>query len=266
MKNQTMHMKVAFENRTYLLNRFPDSFNDLLDQVTDKVKTPLGNQPHFYFVDNDGDMIVVADNADLVNIKEVCKLEGKEVCKLIVDRPISTSQSSPGRDCGCSQQGASFDSVKYFDYLKKRLPEFSEEFVSCIEKGLPCEECLGIGKLKDLSKCYNCYGRGIRPMNNQFKLILQIIDFKFKQLLLDPLSAFVNGEFKLDGQSQGRLDKRIGLFKESGSSIEDTHRCDQKPQLPVTQSLGMTGDMEKTVGRLRTPSSPEDNLKPHIDD
>jgi hypothetical protein len=261
MKSQAIHMKVTFENRTYLLNRFPESFIDLLEQVADKLKTSVGPQANFYFVDRDGDMIVVADSSDLANVKEVCKLEGKEVCKLALEKQPTAGQLGAGRSGGCSHNCGAFDSVKYLDFLKKRLPEFTDEFTNCIEKGLPCEDCLGMGKLKDLSKCFNCYGRGIRPMNSQFKLIMQIIDFKLKQLILDPLAAFVNGEFKYEGQRE----KRQGNLKDSCSSIEDTMRGDQKQISPQQHGQDL-GDQEKTVGRRRTPSIPDDNMKQIMDD
>lgn len=211
MSSQPIHMKVNFGERHYILSRFPDSFGDLLAQVADKVKTPLSRDTICYFTDKEGDRIVVAEDADLTNVLEVCRLEGKNICKLAVELPgagklRNTSQSaSTHHNC--------FDAAKYLDFLKKNLPSVQEDFARCFGQGMPCEECLGVGKTKDMAKCENCYGRGIRPVTKQMRIIMHYIDLRFQQLIQAPLEAFVASD------SHETMDRVMA--RDSHSSYED---------------------------------------------
>jgi PB1 domain len=260
-----MHMKIGFEDRSYLLNRFPTTFADLLTQFIDKVKLTLGSQPSFYYVDNDGDMIVVADDSDLSNVKDVCRMEGKELCKLIVDRPAtvtpkSTADNKAGTACGGQCNG--FDSSKYYHFLKSRLPRFSEEFTECMNKGMPCEDCLGIGKSKDGSKCCNCYGRGIRPLNNQFKLMIQIMDFKLREYILEPLEIFVmSGGSTMDFPGKGTKKP----FNQRGSSSSLEENPGKKESLGFPNSSIFGGSLKKD-SHPDNQNSFKDKMKANLDD
>ncbi len=206
-------MKVSFGERHYMLSRFPDSFGDLLMQVADKIKTPLSRETVCYFTDKEGDRIVVAEDADLVNVLEVCRLEGKNICKLAVELPGSGKAKAAGLPTSHHQN--CFDAAKYLDFLKKSLPSVQEDFARCFGQGMPCEECLGVGKTKDLAKCENCYGRGIRPITKQMRIIMHYIDLRFQQLIQAPLKAFVASD------SHEGIDRLMA--RDSLSSYEDNY-------------------------------------------
>lgn len=209
MRHQ-MHMKVAFDERNYLLNRFPESFADLLAQVEDKVRRPLGSDLEVYFVDKDGDRIMVAEDADLANVREVCRLEGKDVCKLAVGLPEAARRRPeplPASHQNCVDGG------RYLAYLKRALPAVQEDFARCFEQGMPCEDCLGVGKTRDSAKCENCYGRGVRPLTKQMKIVMQYVDLRLQQLLLAPLEIFMaSDQFEAERHTKP---------KDSSSSLEE---------------------------------------------
>lgn len=256
-----MHMKIGYDDRSYLLSKLPTTFAELSAGVIEKVKLPPGTQPAFYYVDNDGDMIVVADDADLANVKDVCRMEGKDLCKLIVDKPQAGSpRADADQRAGSCTQCNGFDSTKYFHFLKAKLPSFSEEFSECLNKGLPCEDCFGVGKAKDGSKCYNCYGRGIRPLNNQFKLMMQIMDFKIKEYIFEPLEIFVkSGGSSMDLPAKGM--QSPFNQKASHSSIEEI--IGKKETLAFPNSSLFGGPMKKENDNLSTVT---ENQKANIDD
>lgn len=211
-----MHMKVSFEAKNYLLNRYPDSFADLVAQIEEKTKRSLGRAFECCFVDKDGDRIMVGEDADLLNVREVCRLEGKDVCKLAVELP--DSHSRPESPSSHSQHCV--DGARYLAFLKKNLPAVQEDFARCFAQGMPCEECLGQGKTADSGKCENCYGRGVRPLTRQMKIIMQYIDLRFQQLLLAPLETFMASDFKdIERASRGR---------DSSTSLEDVGKPENK--------------------------------------
>jgi hypothetical protein len=228
MRSHQMHMKVCFEQRNYLLNRFPESFTDLMTQIEDKVKRPLSREVECFFVDKDGDRIMVAEDADLLNVREVCRLEGKDVCKLIVELPENgkrKAESSPTHSQHCVDGG------RYLTFLKKTLPTIQEDFASCFSQGMPCEECFGVGKTRDMAKCENCYGRGVRPLTKQMKMIMQYIDLRFQQLLLAPLETFMASE-NMDPD-------RLVRARDSSSSLEENlSKADNKKTQRIEHSSG----------------------------
>jgi hypothetical protein len=223
-----MHMKVCFEERNYLLNRFPESFADLMAQVEDKAKRPLSREAECFFVDKDGDRIMVAEDADLLNVREVCRLEGKDICKIAVEVPDSGKRKP---ELGTPHPHNCVDGSRYLAFLKKTLPTVQEDFARCFGQGMPCEECLGIGKTREMMKCENCYGRGVRPLTKQMKIIMQYIDLRFHQLVVAPLETFVASE-KNDSD-------RLIRARDSSSSLEDNlSRGDQKKP-PKVEHPGM---------------------------
>lgn len=226
MRSPQMHMKVCFDERNYLLNRFPESFADLMAQVEDKAKRQLSKEAECYFVDKDGDRIMVAEDADLLNVREVCRLEGKDICKIAVEVPDSGKRR---QEQGPSHPHHCVDGSRYLAFLKKTLPTVHEDFARCFSQGMPCEECFGIGKTRDMMKCENCYGRGVRPLTKQMKLIMQYIDLKFQQLVVAPLETFVASD-KNDSD-------RLLRGRDSSSSLDDNlSKGDPKKQSKVDLS------------------------------
>ena len=263
-----MHMKVSFEHRNFLLNRFPATYADLLAQVADKVKTPLSREAVCYFTDRDGDRIVVADDSDLLNVRDVCVLEGKDVCKLAVEQDdLSKQKSFTLAYSSLNPPPQTFEAAKYLAYLKKALPPVHEDFGKCLASGMPCEDCLGVGKTKDGGKCENCYGRGVRPLTKHMKLVMQYIDFKFQQYVVAPLEAFVSSDPTDALDKPGRIQVR-----DSNSSIDDNFsKADTKK---VTKNdhmvMGFFGreppPSENGLGSPRKMSHRDDFNKQPMDD
>lgn len=200
---QSVHVKVAFQGKTYMLNKFPTTYLDLLDQVVEKLKLPSPNELSFAFIDSEDDQIVLSDDSDVLKMSEIVQSEGKKYAKLIVDNGQTDKKQvqqqpkqngDPANTCVAECPNNNFDAGKYYDYLKKHLPKSNHHFVRAVANGSPCIECQGYGKDSKSHKCENCYGQGFRPVSGQWAMITKLIDHKIQTLIMDPLEAFLGKE------------------------------------------------------------------------
>ena len=215
-----MHMKISYETQNYLLNRYPLSFTDLLTLIGDKIRKNVGRDTVLYFTDREGDKIVVADDSDLANVTDVCKLEGRDICKLSLELSHrSTQKPDPIMHNSDNNHNACFDTRSYLSYLKRNIPKVQDEFIRSFDQGMPCEECLGVGHTKQSSKCEHCYGRGLRPLSKHMSMVMQYIDYKFSHYILLPLETFVTSEAANTSHPNTR---RLNVHaRGSNSSLDD---------------------------------------------
>ena len=187
-------MKLLHQGRTYLLGSFPVSFEDLKTRFANKIKPKQTDVFEFFFRDSDSDKIVVADDEDLQKIKEIfienvggfIKIEAE-----LIEQPTLTSfkeQDFQDKNaCVNKEKAAGKVARSYHEFLSTRLPQVTSDFRKALNNGVPCEDCLGVGVLENSIKCKNCYGKGFRPLSGKWKLIINLIECKFTELVAEPL-------------------------------------------------------------------------------
>ena len=190
-----LNLRLVFEGKKYLIERFPNTRNELLIQAIEKLKLAPGKDYMLQYLETETERIVITDDSDLTVVKSLALSENRRVVQVSVERiddkgfSYPRNSSSTGLPTFASNICQSFDPVKYYEYLKNKIPSINEEFEAAMLKGVPCEECLGMKKFRG-RKCENCYGKGFRPMTPSSQLMLKLIDYKIREYVMGPLESY----------------------------------------------------------------------------
>lgn len=195
-----MPLKVAFEGCNYLVDEFPSDYKDMVRKVSAKLNRQLGRDFSLSFIDNENEKIVFSDDSDLAFALKMAVAENRKSLKIIVEKlPCEKAGGSEKNTLTSSEEApfVAFDPLKYLKFLELNLPKFNSTFEDAIgAHKLPCEECFGVGHKKSGANCENCHQTGLRPITPQIKLLLKLMDYKFKKLIMEPLRMFACGEDK----------------------------------------------------------------------
>lgn len=141
-----------------------------------------------------------------------------------------------------------------FSQLTENFSKLSPEFSSKITgTTVPCCECNGSGivhmpmcvlqngtttQTSVPKTCDNCTGSGVRPMSKETALVLKIMDWKLRELFLEPLQIFLNRMVEGEEESHSATSslKNIHLkFARSNNQMQ----LNTTAQIPFNQSFGI---------------------------
>lgn len=182
-------LKIQKGKKTFIIKK-PASIKELESKFITKFKLNNLDNISIYYLDDNKDEITIEGNEDLLTAFDYMEANLKIQIKEKIDDSNSVNFLKK-------------DHLSiYEDFLKSNLPEFQENLDEIIDKGeLPCKDCyFSEDNLNEninnddsfISKepCYKCKGKGIRKIDNNWLLILFLINFKIKQFVLDPIQTF----------------------------------------------------------------------------
>ena len=262
-----LSFRVYFEGRKYLIDRTPNTRQELLTQALEKTKLPPGKDYHLQYLETETERIMITDDSDLTVVKSLALSDNKKVVQVAIDRAddkgglFTRNSMSTGIPHSMSNS-QTFDPVKYHEYLKNKIPEISEDFETAMLKGVPCEECLGLKKCKG-KKCFNCYGKGYRPVTPMMQLYLKIIDQRIREYIMGPLEIFCSKykDEEIDAPSPAFDKILMGAPSPKGATtnnimIEPVPSCDnsileKKPTLGGLRTVPRRGGDRISEGQIK---------------
>ena len=132
---KSTNMKLLYLGRTYLLGQFPVTFDDLRTRFINKVKPKQTDDIEFFFRDSESDKIVIADNEDLLKIKEIftdktggfIKVEAQNAEQLSTTT-LKEQKQQDKNACVSQEYTRSALAHSYHEFLSTKLPQVSYEF------------------------------------------------------------------------------------------------------------------------------------------
>ena len=190
-------IKIQKGKKTFMIKK-PTSIKELESKFTSKFKLNNLDNFSFYYQDQNKDEITIEGNEDLLTAFDYMEAN----LKIRIKEKIGDSNS------------VNFLKKEhlgiYEEFLKSNLPEFEDNLEKIIDKGeLPCKDCYFSDDNSNensnnddsfISKepCYKCKGKGLRKIDNNWLLILFLINFKIKQFILNPIQTFNEDNNNID--------------------------------------------------------------------
>jgi hypothetical protein len=213
-------IKIQKGKKTFLIQR-PSSIKELSNKVIEKFNLQNLNNLSFIYQDSNQDKITIENNDDLLMAFDYME----DNLKIQLEKKVESTQEE--------KYLTKDDFEIYHNFLKESLPVFDIDLKGIIDKGeIPCKDCYFLeDKSKDgeddndsfISKdiCLKCKGKGQRKIDNNWSLILFLIDFKIKQYILEPIHTF-NEDNSVQYDSNNK--KLITSEKTALNSDKNTYR------------------------------------------
>ena len=243
-----IELKIQLNGReTLYLEYFPLEVRNLAGMTLSKfgIRNTAENRKRLqlWYVDEDGDRIGIRVDSDLKILRNRltnARLFRFKLCaQLIGEKDLGDRRAGRGTKFLRSNSGS--NPVKNNDYLDKlelksvlkstykELGDgFSQRFSQIMKdhRKIPCKVCLGCGRSSHghgghdghSRECQNCYGNGYRPRNNKWSLITKIIDFRLKELILEPLNRLFSDP---QPQNHNILDQNRNVIEDFEDFEED---------------------------------------------
>lgn len=154
--------------------------------------------------------------------------------------------------------------VMFGDFLKQSLPCIGEEVREIIEADqIPCKECFfekgeqGQGCEDDSfysqDTCVKCKGTRRRNLDNTWRLILFLIDYKIKELILQPIQNFnhLQKEGSPGKKTTFLSEKSSKHYRDPHSSLLNSEREGEEQEQGVKKVFGTIGGQKKSVFQVR---------------